>query len=193
MSAVDMPGFRRPPTNARVSAAARPARRMRSIWAGLRISIGTFRPMFASATAAVQCRFVLALVLEAVSPGVALPGGARQRQSRGVSLSQIQYFVAVAEEGHVGRAAQRLYVAQPAVSRQIRALEDEIGTPLFVRTPRGMTLLASGRVFLDRARRILAAVEDAASAARSVGSGSVAGAGQPKSTGRGVKEANERS
>ena len=88
---------------------------------------------------------------------------------RGVSLSQIHYFVAVAEEGHVGRAAQRLYVAQPAVSRQIRALEDEIGTPLFERTPRGMTLLAPGRVFLDRARAILAAVDDAAKAARAEG------------------------
>lgn len=88
---------------------------------------------------------------------------------RRVSLSQIHYFVAVAEEGHVGRAAQRLYVAQPAVSRQIRALEDEIGTPLFERTPRGMTLLAPGRVFLERARAILKAVEDAANAARAEG------------------------
>lgn len=86
-----------------------------------------------------------------------------------MSLSQIEYFVAVAEERHVGRAAQRLYVAQPAVSRQIRALEEEIGTRLFMRTPRGMTLLPPGQVFLDRARGILAAVEDAASAARAVG------------------------
>ncbi|MBM4244606.1 MAG: LysR family transcriptional regulator [Deltaproteobacteria bacterium] len=101
-----------------------------------------------------------------------------------MSLSQLHYFVAVAEDGHVGRAAQRLYVAQPAVSRQIRALEDEIGTPLFARTPRGMTLLPPGRVFLDRAREILAAVEDAAQAARAAGvvSRSTAGAGPPKST-----------
>jgi DNA-binding transcriptional LysR family regulator len=86
-----------------------------------------------------------------------------------VSLSQLRYFVTVAEEGNVGRAAQRLYVAQPAVSRQIRALEDEIGTPLFSRTPRGMSLLPPGRVFLDRARAILAAIDDAANAARAEG------------------------
>jgi DNA-binding transcriptional LysR family regulator len=83
-----------------------------------------------------------------------------------VSLAQIRYFVAVAEEGNVGRAAQRLRVAQPPVSRQIRALEDELGTPLFARTPRGMTLLPPGEAFLDHARAILAAVERAREAAR---------------------------
>lgn len=83
-----------------------------------------------------------------------------------MSLAQIRYFVAVAEEGNVCRAAQRLHVAQPPVSRQIRALEDEIGAPLFARTPRGMTLLPSGRVFLDHARAILAAVDDAMHAVR---------------------------
>ncbi len=78
-----------------------------------------------------------------------------------VSLSQIRYFVAVAEEGHVGRAAKRLRVAQPPISRHIRALEDEIGSPLFARTPRGMTLLSPGRIFLEHARGILAAVDRA--------------------------------
>jgi len=56
-----------------------------------------------------------------------------------MSLAQIEYFVAVAHEGHVGRAASKLCVAQPAVSRQTRNLEDELGATLFVRTPRGMT------------------------------------------------------
>jgi DNA-binding transcriptional LysR family regulator len=83
-----------------------------------------------------------------------------------VSLSQIRYFVAVAEEGNVGRAARRLRVAQPPVSRQIRALEEEIGTLLFERTPRGMTLLPPGRVFLEHAREILAAVDRAVVAAQ---------------------------
>lgn len=78
-----------------------------------------------------------------------------------VSLSQIRYFVAVAEEGHVGRAAKRLRLAQPPLSRHIRALEEEIGTPLFGRTPKGMTLLSPGRVFLEHARGILAAVDRA--------------------------------
>jgi DNA-binding transcriptional LysR family regulator len=85
---------------------------------------------------------------------------------RVVSLSQIRYFVAVAEEGHVGRAAQRLHVAQPPLSRQIRALEDEVGTALFARTPRGMTLLPTGRIFLDHARAILSAVERAVEVVR---------------------------
>lgn len=84
----------------------------------------------------------------------------------GVSLSQIRYFVAVAEEGNVGRAAQRLHVAQPPLSRHIRALENEIGAQLFERTPRGMTLLPPGRVFLDHARSILAAVDRAVVATR---------------------------
>ncbi len=81
-----------------------------------------------------------------------------------MSLAQIRYFVAVAEEGHVGRAAVRLRIAQPPVSRQIRALEDELGTALFSRTPRGMTLLPSGAVFLEHARGILDAVDRAAEA-----------------------------
>jgi len=81
-----------------------------------------------------------------------------------MSLAQIRYFVAVAEEGHVGRAAMRLHVAQPPLSRQIRNLEDELGAPLFERTPRGMQLLPSGKVFLSHARGILDAVDAARSA-----------------------------
>lgn len=80
-----------------------------------------------------------------------------------MSLSQIEYFVAVAEHGNVGRAAASLRIAQPAVSRQIRRLEDELGADLFVRTPRGMLLSNAGERFLRRARVIIREVRDAAS------------------------------
>lgn len=85
-----------------------------------------------------------------------------------MSLEQIRYFVGVAEEGHVGRAARRLHVSQPPLSRQIRSLEDELGTPLFERTTRGMRLLPAGETFLAHARRIIAAVDDARDAVKSV-------------------------
>ena len=69
----------------------------------------------------------------------------------------------------MGRAAEKLHIAQPPISRQIQALEAEIGTPLFTRTPRGMRLLPSGEAFLQRARRILSAVDEATAAARAAG------------------------
>jgi DNA-binding transcriptional LysR family regulator len=81
-----------------------------------------------------------------------------------VSLAQFRYFVAVADEGHVGRAAQRLPISQPPLSRQIRSLEEELGTPLFERTPRGVRLLPEGELFLAHARRVLAEVEAAVAA-----------------------------
>jgi len=76
-----------------------------------------------------------------------------------MSLVQLESFVAVAEEGHVGRAAQRLHVSQPPVTRRIRSLEDELGMELFERTPRGMRLRPAGRRLLPRARQILAQVD----------------------------------
>lgn len=77
-----------------------------------------------------------------------------------MSLQQLRYFVTVAEEEHVTRAAERLHVSQPPLSRQIRALEDELGQPLFNRRGRGIELTRFGRYFAERARSILQNVDD---------------------------------
>ncbi|HEY0781105.1 MAG TPA: LysR family transcriptional regulator [Thermoanaerobaculia bacterium] len=78
-----------------------------------------------------------------------------------MELRHLRYFVAVGEDEHYGRAAQRLRVAQPALSSQIQDLEREIGVQLFDRLPRGVRLNAAGKVFLEDCRRILQEVSEA--------------------------------
>lgn len=76
-----------------------------------------------------------------------------------LDLRLVRYFVAVAEELHFGRAAARLYISQPALSKQVRRLEQQIGAPLLVRDSRHVTLTPQGDRFLARARELLAMAE----------------------------------
>jgi DNA-binding transcriptional LysR family regulator len=78
-----------------------------------------------------------------------------------MELRHLRYFVAVAEELNVRRAAERLHVSQPPLSRQIHDLEDEIGAKLFIRGKRGMLLTAAGEFLLQEARQILGQSERA--------------------------------
>ena len=86
-----------------------------------------------------------------------------------MELYQLKTFVAVAEEAHLTRAAERLHASQPTVSAHIKALEDELDTRLFIRTPKGMRLTEAGGRLLPRARGVLESVLEMELEARNLG------------------------
>jgi DNA-binding transcriptional LysR family regulator len=88
-----------------------------------------------------------------------------------MELRHLRYFIAVAEQENVSRAALKLHVSQPGISRQIHDLEDEIGFQLFERSAKSLKLTDAGRKFLDEARAVLLRADEAVKNARAVARG----------------------
>jgi len=88
-----------------------------------------------------------------------------------MELRHLRYFAAVAETCHFGRAAERLHMAQPALSQAIRQLESELGTPLFERTTRQVSLTPAGSFMYGEAQRVLGTVEDSVRSVRRIADG----------------------
>jgi DNA-binding transcriptional LysR family regulator len=99
-----------------------------------------------------------------------------------VELRQIRFFVAVAEDRHFGRAAERMYIAQPALSQHVRRLERELAVQLFDRSARQVRLTPAGEAFLEVARRMMRQVDEGTDAARRAEAGEAGSLGVGVST-----------
>lgn len=88
-----------------------------------------------------------------------------------MDLRHLRYFITVAEELNIGRAAARLHISQPPLTRQIQQLEEEMGVQLFIRTPKGVELTQAGEQLLEEARNIRALVEQAVERTQRAGQG----------------------
>ena len=88
-----------------------------------------------------------------------------------LDLRLVEYFIAVAEELNFSRAADRLHMAQPPLSAAIRQLEQELGTELFLRTTREVTLTDAGRTLLDGTRRVFAELDHTVTSTRRAAAG----------------------
>lgn len=88
-----------------------------------------------------------------------------------LDLRRLRYIIAVADELHFGRAAERLHIAQPALSQQVRAFEAALGAPVFERTTRAVALTPAGERLVDRGRRLLAEADAAVAEVRRIAEG----------------------
>jgi len=85
-----------------------------------------------------------------------------------MELRHLRYFVAVCEALNFTKAAAQLRIAQPALSRQVQDLEDEIGVDLLKRSPRGVTITAEGKLFLEEAREVLKRTDESVEKVRAL-------------------------
>src|SRR4026207_592567 len=90
-----------------------------------------------------------------------------------MELRHLRYFIGVAEQENASRAALKLHVSQPALSRQVRDLEDELGFLLFERSAKSVRLTEAGHAFLTEARAVLQRAEEAVKAARTIADGGI--------------------
>jgi DNA-binding transcriptional LysR family regulator len=107
--------------------------------------------------------------------GGTVPSGCGSAAPQGVELRHLRYFVAVADAGTFTHAAERIFIAQPTLSQQIRRLEEMVGTPLLQRRREGVRLTDAGTVLLEESRAVLSLIEQGVSRTRQA-----AGLGQPR-------------